>query len=457
MYVINDTGKRQIENHAKELIALPLVMNNYKSRPVTFADYLEIAPSVLLSPPRDIFESELDMTTSLLMTIKSIKCLERTQTNQKLPVLPTIFNFLRETYVKDSLARSGDMLEVLFFRIQERMIMAYMDNKTFQNTLKEIYRDRNLIEQFHREHLKKNTKTKPKSSKRPQLSLESTALSINSISKPSKSDSLQISSGEKFSIIPLFSQKTPPHKNQKYPKYYYNNNNYFNGGKKFKRLHPKPQNNKLHQNLYNNYKMVDNIAVDKNEVDRDKKFREMRKDYADFKIWLKTEKLCLKCGHYHHGAPCPAKFCPVCKQKDSHSLFILCPYLKCQLCSGLHPIKVCPKLLNFPEYFAKCLACGYLGHFAASCTSVHLTRMKLKFLQARYINLAEKSDQTEHKSYLNAIEEKHKDLSFVRHRTCTDYFSIWLRLVTRRKKRSKKKRKRTYPGKNPKKKRYIRF
>jgi len=457
--VIADSGKRQLEDHAKALNSLPLVMKNYKSRPVTFADYSEVAPTFVLSPPKDIYESELDMTTAFLLLIKSTKCMERTLTSQKLPVLPSIYDFLKEPYIMDSLARSGGMLEVIFFRLQERMIMAYRDNKAFEKILIKIYQDRNLVEQFHREPLKKSTKSKRKPTKDLHLSLESTNLSINSTSTSSKKDSLQISSGENISIIAPFSQKSPPHKNQKYPKNYYKNNNYFNGGHKLKRPHPKPINNKLHQKLYNQYKMFkDNneIKMD-NETERDKKFKAMRKEYAEFKIWLRTEKLCLKCGYFHMGNPCPSKFCPVCKQKDNHSSFIYCPYLKCQICSELHPLKTCPKLINYPEFFAKCLSCGYLGHFASSCSKVHQTKMKLKFLQARYINLADKDHDPNHKEHLDKITEKYEELIAIRHKNCTDYFSIWLRILTKRRKRSKRKKKRTYPGKNPKKKRYKRF
>ena len=112
---------------------------------------------------------------------------------------------------------------------------------------------------------------------------------------------------------------------------------------------------------------------------RRKKFEEMRIDFAEFKIWLKSEKLCLKCGGFHLGKSCPSKFCPVCKQKDSHTSFIDCPYLKCQLCSRLHPLKTCPELLNFPFYFAKCLNCGYMGQVASNCSNVYKHKMELKF------------------------------------------------------------------------------
>ena len=187
------------------------------------------------------------------------------------------------------------------------------------------------------------------------------------------------------------------------------------------------------------------------------KIQKMRKEFMEFKIWLKSEKICLKCGNFHMGNPCPSKFCPVCKQKYSHTSFVYCPYLKCQLCSALHPLKTCPELANLPDYFAKCLTCGYLGHMASTCADVHVTKMKLKFLETKYLNRATENHEPDQKEHLKAIKEQQQKLSSVRHKTCTDYFSIWLRIISRKKKRSKKKKKRTWKGTNPKKKRYARF
>ena len=377
--------------HSKALQELPLYEYEPKTRPVSFAQYANASPSFLLPSPQERYDLELDMTAALLKTIKFPKGLERkTTSNEPLPVLPMYNRFINEVSVAETIARSGGMLEVLFFRLQETIIMGYMDNETFKEHLTEIQKNRQLIESSAAEHLNKKT-TNFNPPKDLHLSSESTNLSFNSTNEPHKNLPLQISTTNKITFIPhisqepptdqkyliyhsnkndnnneniapisqefpshknqkypkycyknnnnfnnknipLNSQKFPSHYNQKYPKIYYKNNNYSNGGKNSKRSHYK-LNNKLHQSLYNQYKMVDKNS------NPQKYLPNMRREYNNFKTWMKSEETLLKCEAHHMENSFLTKLRPRNKR-------IFCPYSNCQLCSKIILKFLEAKLLN---------------------------------------------------------------------------------------------------------------